>query len=338
MQRSKYVWHDDVKPQNNNKNIKMRAAFVFIGAVVLTMVLIVQFYILPKYMRLTDEDAIPFSSDSATHGISITPPEISDDKAAVDSLEHTAAISFPETFEYVNRESDIDDVTTIEINQTIDSESYEENTSDEYIYSLPVPESAEIDDEYFKNAVFIGDSRTNGLAMHSGMRSTFWGHVGLNVSSVLTEKYIPINGEKVDILTALTETSDIKRVYISLGINELGWYSSNLFIQRYKECIAAIREALPDAVIYVQLILPISKSASDTAYASDGGNEKIKLYNSLIANMAAEISVYYLDVFSSFADEDGYLPEEVGFDGVHLNPQYYKTWADYLRTHTVDDK
>ena len=38
----------------------------------------------------------------------------------------------------------------------------------------PVPESEAVDDGYFADAVFIGDSRTQGLRLYSGLKDTTW--------------------------------------------------------------------------------------------------------------------------------------------------------------------
>ena len=51
--------------------------------------------------------------------------------------------------------------------------------------SLPitVPESAPVDDSYFADAVFVGDSRTEGLRMYSGLTGAkFFSEVGLTVT------------------------------------------------------------------------------------------------------------------------------------------------------------
>lgn len=324
MHRSKDVW-GDIEPKRNVKKAKLGVIIVFIIAVVTVMIIIAVFYISPEYLTQINDD-------SETSGVSDTSEKT---PSFMETIDNPVVNTPPEeNFEYIDRESDLGkkaDTT---------AKAAESNTNiltlpDGYKYGAPVPESEAVSDDYFTNAVFIGDSRTNGFAMHSGVKSNFWGHTGLNVSSIFSEKYIAQGEEKVDVITALTENPNVDKIYISLGINEIGWYSSNLFIQKYKEFVSLMKETLPNAIIYVQAIIPMAKSASDTTYASQGGNERLKLYNTLISEMCSETSAHYLDLFTFFADEEGYLPEEAGFDGVHLNPSYYKTWAEYLRTHTI---
>lgn len=43
---------------------------------------------------------------------------------------------------------------------------------DDYDYSMPVPQSEAVSEEYFDDAVFIGDSRTEGLIMYTDLPNT----------------------------------------------------------------------------------------------------------------------------------------------------------------------
>ena len=123
-----------------------------------------------------------------------------------------------------------------------------------------------------------------------------------------------------------------KKVYIMLGVNELGWASENTFIARYGSLLDGIREAVPDAVIYVQSILPVSKEKSDSSVYT---NSRIQLYNSLIVQMCEEKGAVYLNVAEAVQDESGALPAEATVDGIHLKRPYYEKWKDYIMTHTV---
>ena len=117
-----------------------------------------------------------------------------------------------------------------------------------------------------------------------------------------------------------------------LGVNELGWASENTFIARYGSLLDGIREAVPDAVIYVQSILPVSKEKSDSSVYT---NSCIQLYNSLIVQMCEEKGAVYLNVAEAVQDESGALPAEATVDGIHLKRPYYEKWKDYIMTHTV---
>ena len=209
-----------------------------------------------------------------------------------------------------------------------------ENTTKGYDYSKPVPKSQKVGIEYFSDAVFIGDSRTEGLAINNSLysKTTVYTEKGLKVDTIFTDKVINKDGKKVTIMEALEKTK-FSKVYIMLGINETGWKYNNLFIQKYTEIIDQIKKINPEAVIYIQSILPVSnKVSTEHQYLK---NSKINEYNSLIQKMANEENVYYIDVNTAIRDSSGNLPEEAATDGIHLNKTYCGKWLEYLETHTI---
>lgn len=200
-------------------------------------------------------------------------------------------------------------------------------------FSQPVPESSPVDESFLDDAVFIGDSRTEGLLLYTGLtNATGYTHKGLMVDTVFTEPVIPQNGQLVSVMDAMQHTQ-FSKVYIMLGINELGWAYPNLFIETYKEILDQIRSINPTATIYVQEIFPVSQQVSDThSYIT---NEKIDQYNQMLLEMAQEKEVYYLQVSQAVTDSHGILPEDAASDGIHLSPLYCQKWLDYLLCHTV---
>lgn len=60
--------------------------------------------------------------------------------------------------------------------------------------------------------------------------------------------------------------------------------------------------------------------------------------NAAMLELCQEKECYYLDLYSFFADEDGYLPAKNSTDGVHFTASQYPLIADYLKSHTVDTK
>lgn len=201
----------------------------------------------------------------------------------------------------------------------------------------PVPESEAVEDTYFEDAVFLGDSRTEGFRLYSGLKTgTYLCGVGATVESVFTKKVWPAEGkEKVPLLDALAETG-CGKVYLMLGINELGWSKEETFHDQYAKVIDRIREDHPDAEIILQTILPVS--AKQDAKGSYVSNERIGVYNGVIRALAEEKDCALVDVAEALAGEDGCLPQNLNFDGVHLNPAGCRIWLEYLRTHSVGDQ
>ncbi|MBR6396080.1 MAG: hypothetical protein IKS09_03840 [Lachnospiraceae bacterium] len=223
-----------------------------------------------------------------------------------------------------------------DVNDAEKREPDEEKTDElPEVPEIPAPEvssDAAITEEvpYFKNTLFIGDSRTDGLHINTGEKNAkFYACKGLAVNNILTEKFIKEKGskEKVTLLKAL-EGKSFKKIYISLGVNELGWISDSKFIGDYKTVVEEIMKAAPESSIVVQSILPITKkrSSSDKVYT----NEKVNTYNELLKGMCDELGVTYGDVTPSVANEEGYLPEEGSVDGIHLKKSYYEKWLKYI--------
>lgn len=202
-------------------------------------------------------------------------------------------------------------------------------------YTSPVPQSDPAAEDWFADAAFIGDSLTDGLLLYSGVRGPAnLSYKGLTVQSARTDKVIKSGSGKITPLEALGQKT-YGKVYLLLGVNELGWYNDERFYNAYAELIDLVRETQPDAQIYLQTLLPVTaEQSADHAYIN---NSKIEVYNSLITTLAAEKEVFLLDTHAALAGEDGALPAEGSTDGVHLTKPYYKIWLEYLRVHTVSE-
>ena len=201
--------------------------------------------------------------------------------------------------------------------------------------SLPVtvPESAPVDDSYFADAVFVGDSRTEGLRMYSGLTGAkFFSEVGLTVTKAFSDSFVALDGQYLTAAEALRQ-ADYGKVYIMLGMNELGWVYESVFADEYGKIIDVIRESHPGAEIYVQSIIPVSrwKDGSNDIYT----NANVVRLQKALAEMCVEKGVHYVNVAEAVQDADGFLPADATPDGLPLTPEYCKIWLDYLRTHTV---
>ncbi len=185
---------------------------------------------------------------------------------------------------------------------------------------------------WFDDAVLIGDSRTEGLELFDGLgNATYLAGKGLTVETVYTSPIIKLDRQRMTVMQALKQKK-FGKVYVMLGINELGWSSFSTFLSDYGKIIGDLKHYQKGAPIYLQSILPVSakKSASGGIYT----NEKIRHANDAIRKLAQQNQVCYLAVDTAVRDVSGALPEEASTDGVHLNAEYCKKWCDYLKAHT----
>lgn len=198
----------------------------------------------------------------------------------------------------------------------------------------PVPESEAVEDTYFQNVVFLGDSRTEGFSLYSGLKEgKYFYSVGATVESVFSKNvWTMADGSKVPLLDAVAK-EPCGKIYVMLGVNELGWVKVETFQNQYAKVIDRLREDHPDAQIVLQSILPVS--AKQDAKKTYVNNARIQTYNEAIMALAEEKDCAYVNVAEAVTGEDGCLRPELTFDGVHLNTQGCRIWLDYLRTHSV---
>ena len=203
--------------------------------------------------------------------------------------------------------------------------------------SVTVPANGRVDDSYFDDAVFIGDSRTEGLKMYSGLPvSRFWSQVSLTVTKAFEDRFVEVNGQWLTVSEALAQ-AEYGKVYIMLGVNELGWPYEDVFTENYARLIDIIRETHPDATIYVQSIIPVSKWLDGDTEANRGYNTiaNVLRLQTALCKMCEDKQVNYVNVAEVMQDSEGYLFSEATKDGIHLTADYCRVWMEYLRTHTV---
>ena len=199
--------------------------------------------------------------------------------------------------------------------------------------SEPDIPDAPVEDSYFEDAVFLGDSRTEGFHLYSGLETgQYLFATGATVESVFSKATQETEQGKVSMLDAL-DGLEFSKLYIMLGVNELGWPKTEQFHDQYAKLIDRVRESHPDARIALQSILPIS--AKQEAKGSYVNNGRISEFNAIIVQLAEEKDCTYLDVASAVTGEDGCLRAEETTDGIHLNTKGCVRWLEYLKEHPI---
>lgn len=204
-----------------------------------------------------------------------------------------------------------------------------------YDFSKPVPECSEVDNSYFADAAFVGDSRTEGFYLYSKVKQgKLISYTGLTVFGAVGAKVINVNGTKCTVPEALA-TGSYSKVYLSFGVNELGYRDTESFYRTYCQLIDSIRATQPNAIIYVQTLIPVNdQRAAATGHGRYVNCQRIQEFNEVIARVANDKRVPLLDLFSAFV-VDGQLPLEASRDGVHLVPEYCEKQLDFYRRHAI---
>ena len=156
-------------------------------------------------------------------------------------------------------------------------------------------------------------------------------HSGMSIYKVFDEEFTLQSGEETTLENAL-QTRQFGKVYIMLGINELG-YDFNQTVERFSEAIMLIRELQPDALIFIQANLHITNKKSEELDLFN--NTNINKFNQAIAELADEKQVFYLDVNPLYDDGEGGLSEEFTTDHAHILGKYYVDWVDFILQNAV---
>lgn len=193
----------------------------------------------------------------------------------------------------------------------------------------------EVEESYFDDALFIGDSRTVGLSEYSGLtNAAFYAKTSLTIYDYYDNRFILVEGEKEKL--TLDEALQLKqygKIYIMLGINEIGRGGPQTFGAEYLKVLTRIRELQPNTILFVEGIMRVTavKSETDPVFT----NNNINIRNSLLATVDNHHDVFYIDMNDAVCDEQGNLNAEYTFDDIHLKASYYSLWKDFLLQHGI---
>ncbi len=192
----------------------------------------------------------------------------------------------------------------------------------------PVNPFSTVDESYFDDALFLGDSHTDGLHCYAPFaNATYYTRNGLILQQVFTKSYAEVNGEKLPLEQALAGQS-FGKIYIMLGINEVNFRPVEEYLEAYRAMLTTLREQQPDAIIFVQSVLHTTQKKSES---SEFKNERIDAYNAALQTLADNETIFYLDINPVFDDETGALRADWSGDGIHVRAPYYGGWRDRLK-------
>lgn len=214
----------------------------------------------------------------------------------------------------------------------------EEEPHPEHIHDHPVEDEEPCEqiptkpENPFEGALFIGDSRTVGIGKYAGItESDFFATTGMSVYNIFKQEVKVGNRSSNCTLETLLAEQSYQRIFLMLGINELGYNLDNTAIT-YGEVVARLRELQPDAYIYIQANLHVTKKKSDSDKTYN--NDRINRLNESISAFADGKRVFYLDVNPMYDDENGAMTASYTWDEIHLYAKHYALWADFLRENT----
>ena len=185
-------------------------------------------------------------------------------------------------------------------------------------------------DMYFTDAVFVGDSRTEGLRLYSGLTTNYLSYTGQSIFHVQAGKaYSTTTQGKTSVYAALEKTA-YGKIYISLGVNDFS-KSASSFGAAYREVVDRVKQLRPDAAIYLMTLAPVNEElAAGRGYSVK--NATINAFNAEIKAIAAEKQVFCVDVHAHFVNAEGSLNKDECWDGIHLDIPANRKLAAFLKT------
>lgn len=157
--------------------------------------------------------------------------------------------------------------------------------------------------------VFFGDSHTaygDWQRAFPEIKSINLGYMGEDTKGML---------RRVEVIQSVHP----HKIFLMAGLNGLGEQSASEFESAYCALVDSIQSAVPDAVLYIENILPVN----DDVYL----NKKVINANRIIQKIAEERKLTYIDLYSLYA-VNSELPTDVTNDGVHLKSEAYNLWYE----------
>ena len=164
--------------------------------------------------------------------------------------------------------------------------------------------------------VFFGDS----LTYYGDFASVFPNRVAFNLG---------LRGDTIQGMIDRIEQVRLlqpKQVFLMAGINDVAHVSPDEFAVLYNHLLDAVFQAIPEAAIIVQTMLPVNNQDFDISC----DNTQIDACNSWIKRIAEERMLDCLDV-NALYEENGLLSLYLTRDGLHITNEAYTRWYIALK-------
>ncbi len=165
---------------------------------------------------------------------------------------------------------------------------------------------------------FLGDSITDGCnwtELTGNRKVTNRGISGDTAEGILARLDEVISGKPA-------------KVFLMIGTNDLAWAGKTVPETRdnIEKIIDRIQAESPKTKIYLQSVLPVIDGRIEKF-----DNADINAVNPLLAQLAREKNVTWIDLNSVFRDSGGQLRVEFTEDGLHLNGEAYRLWYELIK-------
>ena len=121
------------------------------------------------------------------------------------------------------------------------------------------------------------------------------------------------------------------KVFILIGINDISRNVPDSFIvNNYRKIIQRIKAGTPNTKICFHTLMPVNNEFTQfkNHYNKD---EHILYVNKELKTLAAKEGITLIDLYPHFLNKEKKLDKKYTIDGLHLNAEGYRLWADVLQ-------
>ena len=204
-------------------------------------------------------------------------------------------------------------------------------------------------DSFYEHSVFVGDSLSVGfqnfciqqsdsitsestyfLAKESGSAKAAISSKALTTYANIMPEY---QGKVQYIEDSISQMTDIQKVFICYGMNDLVSSTPEQFVQNMETLINRILAKNPDVSIYV-LSIPCVMADVQTELLS---NSSIQSANALLATTCTEKQWGFINTAEYLMNTNLAINEKYSSDGyVHENNSAYRVWTKVLRNYAYE--
>ncbi len=173
--------------------------------------------------------------------------------------------------------------------------------------------------------VFLGDSLTDFYRTHEFfLKSDIYNR---GIASDTTD----------DVLSRLDDNViniSPRKIFLQIGTNDLGNKKSKEYVvNNIKKIINRIKEAIPNAQIFVISLYPVNSSAIALSKIIVGRrkNSDINFINNQLIKICDNNNIKYIDVNSKLKDGTGNLMKEYTIEGLHISILGYSLITEILQ-------
>ncbi|MBE6888103.1 MAG: hypothetical protein E7484_06805 [Ruminococcaceae bacterium] len=196
-----------------------------------------------------------------------------------------------------------------------------------------LPYTADKQNNYLSETLFIGDSNTAGLASFGYLPlQNVLGKKSMGIQGVTGKSFVWFKGysQPVTIVQAVKMLKP-RRIIINFGTNNTTGTTAKEFKSMYLKALNSIERAYPYCDIIVAAVLPVGYYRENYSIKQ----QTIDDFNIVLAEICSEQGYRFLDYTEAFKNkESGYMLSDcVAADGIHLNNKGYHLLLEYINDH-----